>query len=44
MVLTKAIDVEFFTKHIKAWKIADNKFVALANTAGVKCLNPGWSI
>lgn len=41
VTLTKVEDVEFFAKHVKAWKIADNKFVPMANTAGVKCANAG---
>ena len=44
VVLTKSIDVQVFTQHIKAWKIADNKFVPVTNLKGVRCQNPGWGV
>lgn len=44
MVLTKGVDVEVYTKHIKAWKIADNKFVPMTDLKGIRCKNGGWGI
>jgi hypothetical protein len=44
VVLTKAVDVEVYTKHIKAWKIAGNKFVPMTDLKNIRCKNGGWGV
>ena len=44
IALSKYEDVKVLTKHLKAWKLENNKFVPVANLKSVSCENEGYGI
>lgn len=42
IAISKYEDKQFYTKHVKAWNVLNNRFAELTDTRKVRCANPGY--